>query len=64
MFAKLNEGRLYSLFKTCIDVQTDLKTLVKSTVCDDQCLPRVSSSLLRPSSHVELSKRHQLYLQQ
>lgn len=31
-FAKANEGRLYKLFKTCIDPQTDLKGLVKSTV--------------------------------
>lgn len=31
-FAKLNEGRLYKLLKTCMDPQTDLKSLVKSTV--------------------------------
>jgi hypothetical protein len=31
-FAKANEGRLYKLFKTCIDPQTDLKGLVKATV--------------------------------
>jgi hypothetical protein len=31
-FAKANEGRLYKLFKTCIDAQTDLKGLVKATV--------------------------------
>ncbi|KAF8506492.1 armadillo-type protein [Hysterangium stoloniferum] len=29
-FAKLNEGRLYKLLKICMDIQTDLKTLVKS----------------------------------
>ncbi|KAI0371302.1 hypothetical protein BV20DRAFT_1120710 [Pilatotrama ljubarskyi] len=29
-FAKLNEGRLYKLLKTCMDVQTDLKGLVKA----------------------------------
>ncbi|GJE86522.1 hypothetical protein PsYK624_026020 [Phanerochaete sordida] len=29
-FAKMNEGRLYRLLKTCMDLQTDLKTLVKS----------------------------------
>ena len=40
-FAKLNEGRLYSLFKACIDVQTDLKTLIKSTVRDDKYFPHV-----------------------
>ena len=31
-FAKVNEGRLYKLLKTCMDLQTDLKNLVKSTV--------------------------------
>jgi|SRR6266545_6161561 len=31
-FAKLNENRLYKLLKTCMDPQTDLKTLIKSTV--------------------------------
>ena len=31
-FAKLNEGRLYKLLKTCMDTQVDLKSLVKSTV--------------------------------
>ncbi|EMD34698.1 hypothetical protein CERSUDRAFT_116889 [Gelatoporia subvermispora B] len=30
-FAKLNEGRLYKLLKTCMDTQTDLKSLVKSS---------------------------------
>ncbi|KAF8624977.1 hypothetical protein AX15_005612 [Amanita polypyramis BW_CC] len=30
-FAKLNEPRLYKLLKTCMDPQTDLKGLVKST---------------------------------
>ncbi|KDQ60158.1 hypothetical protein JAAARDRAFT_711869 [Jaapia argillacea MUCL 33604] len=30
-FAKLNEGRLYKLLKTCLDTQTDLKNLVKAT---------------------------------
>lgn len=30
-FAKLNEGRLYKLMKTCIDPQTDLKNLIKAT---------------------------------
>ncbi|CDO77959.1 hypothetical protein BN946_scf184971.g9 [Trametes cinnabarina] len=29
-FAKLNEGRLYKLLKTCMDAQTDLKGLVKA----------------------------------
>jgi sister-chromatid-cohesion protein PDS5 len=31
-FAKANEGRLYKLFKACIDPQTDLKGLIKATV--------------------------------
>jgi len=31
-FAKLNEARLYKLMKTCLDPQTDLKSLVKATV--------------------------------
>lgn len=31
-FAKLNESRLYKLLKTCMDPQTDLKTLIRSTV--------------------------------
>ncbi|PPQ70235.1 hypothetical protein CVT25_011295 [Psilocybe cyanescens] len=30
-FAKLNENRLYKLLKTCMDPQTDLKTLIKSS---------------------------------
>ncbi|KAI0336697.1 hypothetical protein GY45DRAFT_1315302 [Cubamyces sp. BRFM 1775] len=29
-FAKSNEGRLYKLLKTCMDIQTDLKGLVKA----------------------------------
>lgn len=32
-FAKLNEARLYKLLKTCMDAQTDLKGLIKATVC-------------------------------
>ncbi|KAI0689173.1 armadillo-type protein [Cytidiella melzeri] len=30
-FAKMNEGRLFKLLKTCMDPQTDIKTLVKSS---------------------------------
>ncbi|KAH9477762.1 Sister chromatid cohesion protein pds5 [Psilocybe cubensis] len=30
-FAKLNENRLFKLLKTCMDPQTDLKTLIKSS---------------------------------
>ena len=31
-FAKHNDRRMYKLLKTCIDLQTDFKMLVKSTV--------------------------------
>lgn len=31
-FAQLNENRLYKLLKTCMDPQTDVRTLVKSSV--------------------------------
>jgi len=31
-FSKLNESRLYKLSKTCMDVHTDLKGLVKAYV--------------------------------
>jgi hypothetical protein len=31
-FAEKNEGRLYKLLKTCMDLQTDLKSLVKARV--------------------------------
>lgn len=31
-FAKMNEKRLYKLLRTAMDPQTDLKTLVKTTV--------------------------------
>ncbi|KAF9652585.1 ARM repeat-containing protein [Thelephora ganbajun] len=44
-FAKLNEGRLYSLFKTCTDVQTDLKTLVKSTAEFTRRVEQASSTI-------------------
>ncbi|KAH9039613.1 armadillo-type protein [Lactarius pseudohatsudake] len=30
-FAKLNEGRLYKLLETCMDTQTSLKSLIKSS---------------------------------
>jgi hypothetical protein len=32
-FANLNEGRLYKMLKTCFDLSSDLKLLVKSMVC-------------------------------
>lgn len=31
-FSNLNEARLYKLFRTCLDVDTDLKGLVKAQV--------------------------------
>jgi sister chromatid cohesion protein PDS5 len=31
-FAKLNEGRLYKLLRACMDPQTDIKTVAKSSV--------------------------------
>ena len=31
-FAKMNESRLYKLLRNAMDVQVDLKSLVKSTV--------------------------------
>ncbi|TBU45152.1 armadillo-type protein [Dichomitus squalens] len=40
-FAKLNEGRLYKLLKTCMDVQTDLKGLIKAR---NEFLRRVEQS--------------------
>jgi sister-chromatid-cohesion protein PDS5 len=33
-FANLNEKRLYKLWTTCLDAQTDMRSLVKSTVHD------------------------------
>ncbi|KAI0634818.1 armadillo-type protein [Trametes polyzona] len=40
-FAKLNEGRLYKLLRTCMDLQTDLKGLVKAR---NEFLRRVEQS--------------------
>ncbi|KAI0777199.1 hypothetical protein BD413DRAFT_514292 [Trametes elegans] len=40
-FAKLNEGRLYKLLRTCMDLQTDLKGLVKAK---NEFLRRVEQS--------------------
>ncbi|KAH8102266.1 armadillo-type protein [Cristinia sonorae] len=47
-FANLNESRLYKLMKTCMDPQTDLKTLVKSS---SEFIKRVeqSSSTIVPT---------------
>ncbi|KAI0824810.1 armadillo-type protein [Trametes gibbosa] len=47
-FAKLNEGRLYKLLKTCMDIQTDLKGLVKA---QSEFLRRLeqSSAILVPT---------------
>ncbi|KAF8067855.1 armadillo-type protein [Lyophyllum atratum] len=56
-FAKLNEGRLYKLLKTCMDPQTDLKGLTKATNefqrrVERQCpnLAPTLNTLLRRSS--------------
>ncbi|KAG7091856.1 hypothetical protein E1B28_008258 [Marasmius oreades] len=45
-FAKLNESRLYKVLRTCMDVQIDLKGLVKATSEFTRRLEQVSSSLL------------------
>ncbi|KAF9255405.1 hypothetical protein L218DRAFT_884207 [Marasmius fiardii PR-910] len=45
-FAKLNESRLYKLLRTCMDVQTDLKGLVKATNEFTRRLEQASSSLV------------------
>ncbi|KAJ7755342.1 armadillo-type protein [Mycena maculata] len=44
-FAKLNEQRLYKLLKICMDVQTDLKGLVKATNEFTKRMDVVSSSI-------------------
>ncbi|KAJ6631101.1 armadillo-type protein [Mycena sp. CBHHK59/15] len=44
-FAKLNEPRLYKLLKTCMDVQTDLKGLIKATNEFVKRVDSVSSSI-------------------
>ncbi|KAJ7432911.1 armadillo-type protein [Mycena galericulata] len=44
-FAKLNEQRLYKLLKICMDVQTDLKGLVKATNEFVKRMDTVSSSI-------------------
>jgi hypothetical protein len=38
-FANLNEKRLYKLWATCLDTQTDLRSVVKSTVRDIRLIP-------------------------
>ncbi|KAF8605742.1 cohesin-associated protein Pds5 [Ceratobasidium sp. AG-I] len=45
-FAKLNENRLYKLLKTCVDPQTDLKTLIKSTSEFHRRVEQSSSAIL------------------
>ncbi|TFK86665.1 hypothetical protein K466DRAFT_492369 [Polyporus arcularius HHB13444] len=45
-FAKLNEGRLYKLLKTCMDVQTDLKGLIKARTEFLRRLEQSSSSIV------------------
>ncbi|CAE6488948.1 unnamed protein product [Rhizoctonia solani] len=49
-FAKLNESRLYKLLKTCVDPQTDLKTLVKSTSEFHRRVEQASSGILETMS--------------
>ncbi|KAJ6484326.1 armadillo-type protein [Mycena vitilis] len=44
-FAKLNEQRLYKLLKTCMDIQTDLKGLVKATNEFTKRMDTLSSSI-------------------
>ncbi|KAJ7160887.1 armadillo-type protein [Mycena filopes] len=44
-FAKLNEQRLYKLLKTCMDLQTDLKGIVKATNEFVKRMDTVSSSI-------------------
>ncbi|TFK20656.1 cohesin-associated protein Pds5 [Coprinopsis marcescibilis] len=45
-FAKLNENRLFKLAKICMDPQSDLKSLVKSTNEFNRRLEQLSSTLL------------------
>ncbi|KAJ7599219.1 armadillo-type protein [Mycena floridula] len=45
-FAKLNEGRLYKLLKTCMDVQTDVKALLKASNDFIRRVEQSSSSIL------------------
>ncbi|KAH7345730.1 cohesin-associated protein Pds5 [Rhizoctonia solani] len=49
-FAKLNESRLYKLLKTCVDPQTDLKTLLKSTSEFHRRVEQASSGILETMS--------------
>ncbi|OCH91293.1 hypothetical protein OBBRIDRAFT_792457 [Obba rivulosa] len=45
-FAKLNESRLYKLLKTCMDTQTDLKSLVKASTEFFRRLEQSSASIV------------------
>ncbi|QRW23437.1 sister chromatid cohesion protein [Rhizoctonia solani] len=49
-FAKLNESRLYKLLKTCVDPQTDLKALIKSTSEFHRRVEQASSGILETMS--------------
>ncbi|KAJ8473024.1 hypothetical protein ONZ45_g16446 [Pleurotus djamor] len=49
-FAKLNEGRLYKLLKTCMDPSTDLKGLVKTTNEFVRRMEQASPSLMNTMS--------------
>ncbi|KAF8999085.1 armadillo-type protein [Cyathus striatus] len=54
-FAKANEGRLYKLLKTCMDPQTDIKSLVKATNEFQKRLDQVSSSI-NPTMNILLRR--------
>ncbi|KAF5390105.1 hypothetical protein D9757_003848 [Collybiopsis confluens] len=59
-FANVNESRLYRLLRTCMDVDTDLKGLVKAHY---DFLKRLeSSSSLLVSSMTALLRRNSLYI--
>ncbi|KIK70195.1 hypothetical protein GYMLUDRAFT_150761 [Collybiopsis luxurians FD-317 M1] len=59
-FAKLNESRLYKLFQVCVDVDTDLKGLVKAyhdflkrlESSSPALVPSMTSLLRRSSLHI------------
>ncbi|CAE6427478.1 unnamed protein product [Rhizoctonia solani] len=49
-FAKLNDNRLYKLLRTCVDPQTDLKALIKSTSEFHRRVEQASSGILETMS--------------
>ncbi|KAG8937052.1 hypothetical protein FRC02_008159 [Tulasnella sp. 418] len=58
-FAKANESRLYKLFKTCVDTQSDLKSIAKSSSeflrRVEQTLPNALDTLTSLLQHASLS---------